>query len=255
MCKSKILVKIGGSLFREDATIIKNVTSCLCLLAEEHHITIIVGSGPIGEYYKTLREKIGIYGNNAVCSKGIDDLEIWRMIQIINMQMLIYLNPNLKHNLNVIVPSEEQLSARWNIYKSKISSDDMAHFEQINRQKTDIKALTYGEMHNIRKYVVLTDVDGVYSGNPKTNNNAIKYNSLSQKNLWGIEFGTKSNIGKCTCLDKGVSLILKYFFSADTDIIVTSHKKFSQITTKTNNDIIESLKQCGTWISNTIDMQ
>lgn len=253
MCKSKILVKIGGSLFREDATIIKNVTSGLCLLAEDHHITLIVGSGPIGEYYKTLREKIGIYGDYAVCSNNADDLEIWRMIQIINMQMLIYLNPNLKHNLDVVVPSEEQLSARWHLYKTKIRADDIVRFEQINRQKSDIKALTYGEMHNIHKYVILTDVDGVYSENPNQINNAIKYNSLTQKDLWNIEFGAKNP--NDTCLDIGISLLLKYFLASDTEIIVTSHKKFSQITTKTNNDIIESLKKCGTWISNTIDMQ
>ena len=267
--KQKILIKIGGSLFYEDSSVINGVIKSLALLNNYYQIYVVVGSGPMGEFYKSLRNHLGINSTDPSLESYKDDKDAWDLIQNINLELLsnlLYLLfPNMEVSfcdnltanesdydvIRMVKPSNTKLMILWQGYKDTISSQLV---ESVNIQKTDIKALLYGNVLGMTKYLILTSVNGIYTADPRKDVSSSIIKKLLPEDLKDIEFTNR----KATCLDRGISLLMKEIMPNDTEIGVLSYEAF--ISWGNTNElkfdnIYNILKLKGTWISNNIIMQ
>ena len=267
--KQKVLIKIGGSIFYEDLSVINGVIKSLALLNNYYQIFVVVGSGPMGEFYKSLRNRLGINSSDPSLESYKDDKDVWDSIQNINLEMLSNLLHMLYPNVEVsfcdnltakeldydvirmIIPSNSKLMSLWQGYMDKIGSQLV---ESVNIQKTDIKALLYGNVLGVTKYLILTNVNGIYTADPRKDVSSSIIKKLLPEDLKDIEFTNR----KATCLDRGISLLMKEIMPNDTEIGVLSYESFISwvnVDESKFDNIYNNLKLKGTWISNNIIMQ
>lgn len=93
----------------------------------------------------------------------------------------------------------------------------------LGRGGSDTTAVALASYLNAEKLYIYTDVDGIYSSNPKVDKNAIKFNSLSfDKMLEIIDNGSKILHRKCVEIAKknNISIIVKSTFADCTGSIV-----------------------------------
>lgn len=86
-----ILIKIGGSLLNYDYDVIKEVIKKIIQLSLSVRVIIMIGSGPLGEYYKRITQRLKISTRKEEVSgdgKWWNDKSIWTEIQKINLQIL-----------------------------------------------------------------------------------------------------------------------------------------------------------------------
>lgn len=267
--KQKLLIKIGGSLFYEDSSIINGVIKSLALLNNYYQIYVVVGSGPMGEFYKSLRNCLGINSTDTYLESYKDDKDVWDLIQNINLEILSNLLYTLFPNVEVsfcdnlianefdydvirmVKPSKIRLMNLWQGYKDTIGNQLV---ESVNIQKSDIKALLYGNVFGVTKYLIVTNVNGIYTADPHKDVSSSVIKKLTPEDLKDIEFTNR----KATCLDRGISLLMKEIMPNDTEIGVLSYESFiSWINTDELkfDSIYNILKLKGTWISNNIITQ
>ena len=275
MKKERLMVKVGGSLFYGDTELIEGVVSSLCAITGQYQVVLIVGSGPMGEFYKSIRKRVGINASLPSVPGYTDDKVIWNLIQAINLRLISFaIQQNVAHpqtaffdesasldclkackaDFIMITPSDELISRRWQEYGKQLHGREKIDFESVNCQKSDLKALIYGDMLAINRYIVLTDVPGVFSDDPGKNADAMLFGQLSFEELKDIEFPRNGLPGRSTSLDRGVSLLLGKLLPNGSELYVTSHDFFARMRDDRQKDLFEYLKKGGTWISGNIHM-
>ena len=242
----RIIIKIGGSLFYQDEACVSGVMEGIWSLSNYYQVYLIVGSGPLGEFYKAKRKELGINSDNRYQPNYLDDKEVWRHIQAINLRLLGFklelcspvIHPRVfetgdaqtlrsaEDRICMIIPSDATLASEWEQCRSSAHEEYGIFFPWINIQKSDIKAILYGRIIGVERFLILTDVEGVYPSDPKTNSKVRRISHLTSSELRNMEFGLGGYKEMKTCLDKGISVILQGCMPSTAEVAVLSYDSF-----------------------------
>lgn len=184
------VVKVGGSLNAHPATL-KRLCQELSRLAETYRILVIPGGGEFADTVRKFDKKHGL--SNIVAHKmAILGMDQYGLL-LSDITPNSYISTSLKEinniargKLPILLPSafmfrEDPLEHSWNV-----TSDTIAAY---------IADLLHSE-----KLILLTDVDGIFSEDPKKNLDATLIEDLPAERLLGW--------GKRTSVDKTLSKIL-----------------------------------------------
>lgn len=165
------VVKIGGSLLRKAAWI-------RCLLAKletvKSNVVYTVGSGYLGEAFKRYLVSNGI-------QQGFSSsVKCWSGIQAVNVRMICDMNPQF-----VACSSFGEI---FRALSSGVCSviDPNGFYENLRRstiQTADVRSAVICNYLRCKRLLILTDVNGIYTEDPKKNPNASKIRLIKAKDL------------------------------------------------------------------------
>lgn len=246
---SKMLIKIGGSLFRQPESVIRSVAETVISLSKRYQIFLIMGSGPLGECYKEICKKVGL--------NDWDDIDVWPNIRMINILLFRQIIHDVSHNVvmktqiildsavpdgdtNIafVIPELRFLDSSWSSFlKDLYGVVTIPNFPKRNYYKCDVSAPLYCDYYGVSNMIILkTEIETLYA-NVKIRRTGTKCNSISFDQLMELEKELENSIEK-PYLDKGLAFYLEYRkCNTPVDISVTSYKKFTSLNF---NEIAES---------------
>lgn len=181
------ILKIGGSLSK-DIVSLKNLCKEIGDLAKKHQILIVPGGGEFADAVRSLDRKYKFSDSIAhkIAILAMDQYGFFLSELIPKSYVTYTFNEKNRGLLPLFLPSQflfqnDLLEHSWDI-----TSDSIAAFIA-NRLK-------------VKKLILVKDVDGIFSKNPKEESNSKFIEELSAKELmhWKHE----------TCVDKNLSKIL-----------------------------------------------
>ncbi|MGN0466719.1 MAG: hypothetical protein ACI4F9_10285 [Lachnospiraceae bacterium] len=185
------IVKIGGSVLYS----ISKTKKVLNKLEEtKERIAIYVGSGAIGEVVKRL---VNSEGENIVFSKENGFL-ITSSIHKINALILC----SLSDSFILCYNKEECISGIRNNYKPILDSEGFAQvLANEELLQTDFQAALLCKHFDVKKLVIVTDVNGVFPVDPKSDAEVEQIKNISTKEL--VDLGrTSVDLGTAKILDE-----------------------------------------------------
>ncbi|MBP2076783.1 glutamate 5-kinase [Oceanobacillus polygoni] len=209
MRKQRIVVKIGSSSLTNDKGEIdqqklNDHIHALAALREANHEVILVSSGAIAAGFRGLG-----YSSRPVTVKGK------QAAAAIGQSLLIqtYMEKFSAYGITAaqLLLTRDDLSDREryrNAYATMtellergilpiINENDTVSIEELTFGDNDmLSALVSGFIH-ADQLIILTDINGIYSGNPRTNPSAVKYDSIDEitNEMIGAADTTGSKVG------------------------------------------------------------
>ena len=183
------LVKFGGSLLNS----IENYRKLLEVFSNNEEKTIFyIGSGPTGEFVKTILKKTG--NGNKLNKKQ----EVLFCSSIRRITALITESMNDKFILcRTFDECEQSLLCHR---KPIIDNEAFSRYLDGYNLKADYQAALLCKTFNINKLMIITDVPGVYSSNPRIDKNAKFISYMNTSLLAQLD---------SSCVDVGVEKVLK----------------------------------------------
>jgi glutamate 5-kinase len=231
--KKRIVIKIGSSLLVENGLLrkkwLENFAKNIASLAKNNLQIIIVSSGAIALGRQSLinaTEKLSIAQKQAAASIG--------QIQL----MANYQNAFAKNNLKVaqILLTSADCNARQHylncqntietLLKNKIipiiNENDSVAFDEIKVGDNDRLAARVAQMIDGDLLILFSDIDGLYTSNPKTNKNSklIKEVFTIDKEIENMAGGAVSKVGTGGMITK--ILAAKMLNNSFCDVVITS---------------------------------
>lgn len=185
-------IKIGGSLMSDLFRLDEFLTKLISIFGSS--LIINVGSGYIGEAYKRL-----VTETYKVNMPYIQSVQNWAMIQLINANIISAMNPNY-----IIASSEENIEKILKNGKNVII-DPVFYSNELSIQglnTSDLKAAYLCNKLKCDSLIIFTDVDGVYTSNPKLDATARKISVMTPEQLGLLE---------SSCLDNGIEKLLSSY--------------------------------------------
>lgn len=177
------VIKMGGSImYDKDKTI-----QLLRVLAQSKNKNIVytIGSGYLGEVYKKwANDSMMPFDNSAIC---------WSNIQSINANIIASMNQNF-----IVCDSVEKIYEILKDGKRPIVDARGFHkdFEHLEQQTTDVRSAEICHKLGCKQLVIITDIDGIYTSDPKKVNNTQKLKRINAEDL--VKMGR-------TSVDKGLA--------------------------------------------------
>jgi len=221
-----IVISIGGSVLISDdvqASFFKKLNDLLNEIKKEYKIYIVVGGGKTARRYIILGRKLGL------SEKSLDEIGI--QATRINAS---FLTMNLKEANNIIPKSTDEAS--------KISKKIVVMGGTTPGHSTDKVGAELAYKVSAEKYIIATNVDGIYTKDPNKYKDAKKISEISIKDLikkYGTDWKTA---GKNIVID-GPALDIIYKKKIPT--FVLNGNKLSEI-----KKVIKNKKFNGTIIKN-----
>ncbi len=221
--KIDYVMKLGGSLLYD----LEKTKSLMSRIEKSSNKNVVytVGSGYLGEVYKKwVREENGIsvpYENS---------IKIWSDLQSTNANIIASLNHNF-----VVCDNEEDIQVALNNSQRPIIDARGFHdeFKGLKYQTTDVRSACLCNKLNCKNLIIVTDVNGIYSGDPKKDSNSQRIEVINAREL--------INMGR-TSVDKGLAEMLIQYgitgYVVGVDSLVQS-KDLSQKETFEQGTIIE----------------
>jgi aspartokinase-like uncharacterized kinase len=173
-CKMEAVLKVGGSLSEDPAKLVK-LCKELSFLAEAHRILVVPGGG---EFADTVRKLDKAYGlSNTISHK----MAMLAMDQYGFFLSGIIPNSYVSHSLDKIKSAKGKLPI---FFPSQLMfrKDPLEHSWDVT---SDSIAAYIAGLLDAEKLLLVTDVDGIFSENPKTNVDAELVEELSAEELQG----------------------------------------------------------------------
>ncbi|ABR55269.1 uridylate kinase, putative [Methanococcus vannielii SB] len=191
-----IVFALGGSvLMPKDGASAENIKSYAQVFKKlkdmGHNVSIVVGGGNTArEYIKVSRE----FTNESVCD------EIGIMATRMNAMLLI--SALSKYSVNFVPTNFKDAEMILNLGKILVmGGTHPAH-------TTDAVSATLAEFTNADLLVIATNVDGVYTKDPRTNNDAKKLEKMTTKELIEITGSNSISAGSSSVVDSLASKII-----------------------------------------------
>ena len=181
--KKTLVINVGGSIIASfDLTYIKKLKNLLEKTSKNHKLFIVIGGGKLArEYIQMARE----FGADEVF---LDDIGI--EATRLNARILI---SALKDVYPVpAIDFEEALTANYPIVI--MGGTHAGH-------TTDAVAAMLAERVKASKLIIATNIDGVYSSDPKKDKNAKKFNKITPKELIKITISGETKAGQTAVVD------------------------------------------------------
>ena len=165
--KQRIVIKLSGSLFSFDtqATQLKDYAQLIKKIANDYQPIIVTGGGRIARFYINLSREMGLD------EAGLDLTGI--MVSHLNAKLLIsglgdLCYPSTPKNLEERSAAliSEKIIITGGIYPG---------------QSTNATSALIAERTGAIKFFNATDVDGIYDSDPRTNSNAVLFDSIDVK--------------------------------------------------------------------------
>lgn len=190
--KIDYVMKLGGSLLYDlDKTrqLLKRIEN-----SENNNVVYTVGSGYLGEVYKKW-----VRDDNGISVPYENSIKIWSDIQSTNANVIAGLNSRF-----VVCDNEEEIAKTLKQGKRPILDARGFHeeFKDLKYQTTDVRSARLCKMLNCTNLVIVTDVDGIYSGDPKVEVKSRKLKKINVREL--------AKMGR-TSVDNGLAeLLIEY---------------------------------------------
>lgn len=180
------IMKIGGSiLYDMDKTrrLLKIIEN-----SKEHTTAYTIGSGHLGEEYKKW-----VKDQNGISMPFTNSIMAWSNIQSINANIISAINGSF-----VVCQDKKSAEEALTAHKRPILDARGFHkyFEDLKYQTTDVRTAKLCYVLGARNLIVVTDVNGIYTSDPKK--------SLSSKKITLIEPEELMSMGR-TSVDKGLA--------------------------------------------------
>ena len=175
-----IAIKFGGSLlFNKEGDIERNLLQKLVeIMKKGKNIkSIVTGGGLIARKYIDYGRSLGI-NESYLDLLGID-------VSRVNARLLIGLLGDIAYPIVIKTIDDAKLAFALN--KIGISGGFLPG------QSTTTVVLQIAEAINIKKIIILSDVDGIYSKNPKLHKDAKKFNKIKTEDLEKLIINSKEN--------------------------------------------------------------
>ena len=221
--KIDYVMKLGGSLLYD----LEKTRALLSRIASSsnHNIAYTVGSGYLGEVYKKwVRE------DNAVSIPFDNSIKIWSDIQSANANIIAALNPNF-----IVCDNEDEIEDAIKSGKRPLLDARGFHdeFKDLKYQTTDVRSAKLCEKLKCKNLIIVTDVDGIYSSDPKKDSKSHRLGRINAREL--------AKMGR-TSVDKGLAEMLIQYgitgYVVGIDSLVQS-KDLSKTETLENGTVIE----------------
>ncbi len=190
--KIENIMKLGGSILYD-----MEKTKKLLKIIENsntHETAYTIGSGHLGEEYKMwVKDTNGIsmpFDNSTIC---------WSNIQSINANIIAAINSNF-----VVCQNESEAKQVLRDKKRPILDARGFHdyFKDLEFQTTDVRTAKLCDVLGVKNLIIVTDVDGIYTGDPKKDSSSQKIKLINPEDL--IKRGR-------TSVDKGLAeALIKY---------------------------------------------
>lgn len=164
MAKQRIVIKLSGSLFSFDTQVkvLRDYTQLIKKIANEYQPIIVTGGGRIARFYIDLSREMGLD------ESGLDLTGI--MVSHLNAKLLMsglgdLCHPTTPKNLDEIstAVNSEKIIITGGLYPG---------------QSTNATSALIAERTGAIKFFNATDVDGIYDSDPRTNKNAVLFDSI-----------------------------------------------------------------------------
>jgi aspartokinase-like uncharacterized kinase len=184
------VVKVGGSLEKEVATL-KRICQELSCLAETHRVVLVPGGGEFADTIRKLDKKFNL--SNTVAHK----MAILAMDQYGLLLSNIAPNSYISHSIEEIKNSTGRMLPIFLPSTHMFREDPLEHTWDIT---SDSISAYIARLLHAEKLVLVTDVDGIFSDNPKKNLNATLIEELPALSLL--------NKNRRTSVDKALPKLL-----------------------------------------------
>ncbi|MEM3586746.1 MAG: hypothetical protein QXO71_05415 [Candidatus Jordarchaeaceae archaeon] len=208
------VIKVGGSLSRNKSTL-KSLFNELAAISRNHKLLVIPGGGVFADFVRRIYHKFNIS----------DDAAHW--MAILAMDQMAFLFSEFHPNVKIVSSIEEAMQINRGfipvLTPSRImfDSDPLPHSWDVT---SDSIAAYITHIVGAKKVFILTDVDGVFTSDPKSSPNARLIPKISAEEL--------ASKNMCTSVDKTFpSLVSKYGL----ECIVLNGKHPERITQAVNN--------------------
>jgi len=193
----KIVLKLGGSVAAPtmaNLDYIKRVSSEVrCLVERKHRLGVVVGGGPVAREYIRLGRQLGA-GEAWLDILGIEVARVNARVFILGLGGLAYPEP---------VVSYAQASSLLRLGVVPVMGGTHPG------QSTDAVAATLAECVDADLLVMVSDVNGVYSEDPKKSREAVKFDYISYDELLDLVSTSKCVAGVSTVVDPLAARIIK----------------------------------------------
>jgi aspartokinase-like uncharacterized kinase len=182
------VVKVGGSL-AEDTAVLKRLCQRLSCLAETHRLVVVPGGGDFADTVRKLDKKFNLSDtvSHKMAILGMDQYGLL-LSDIAPNSIVSYsldeINRSTKGMLPILLPSthmfqEDPLKHSWDVTSDSISAY--------------VASLLHAE-----KLVLVTNVDGIFSDDPKKNPDATLIAELPAKSLlnWNMRTSVDKTLPK-----------------------------------------------------------
>ena len=220
---NSIVISLGGSVLLSDdidITFFNKLTKFLQKLTNQYKIYIIVGGGKTARTYIQLGRKLN-FDEKTLDQFGIDITRV-----------------NVKILTNLIKISNEKIP---------ISTDEAKEIDKpiivmggtTPGHSTDMVGAELAEKVSASKFIIATNVDGVYDKDPNIYSNANQLKEISIEKLI-YDYGTKwSSAGKNVVIDGPALQIIK---RAKIPTFVLNGKKLDELEKAINNQLFNGTK-------------
>ena len=190
-----VVLSVGGSILAKDLSPDRflSYANVLRELSNEHSLVVVTGGGKAARDYINVARSVG--ANEVVCDFiGID-------ITRLNAQLLISALGKDAYP----EPPGDYKEAEAAIASGKI----VVMGGVVPGQTTDAVSAILTEYLNADLMVVATSVDGVYSADPNTNPNAVKYEKMTAKELVNTVMSIEMKAGSKSPVDPLAAKIIE----------------------------------------------
>jgi len=184
------VLKVGGSL-SEDPASLTRLCQKLSVLAKTHRIFIVPGGGEFADNVRKFDKTYNL--SNVVAHK----MAILAMDQYGLFLSDIAPNSYVSYDLKEIINSASGMLPIFLPSKFMFRNDPLEHSWDVT---SDAIAAYIADVLHVKKLVLVTDVDGIFSQDPKQNVDGTCFEELSAEELLGWN--------RITCVDKIIPKML-----------------------------------------------
>jgi uridylate kinase len=187
LAKQRIVIKLSGSLFSFDtqSSQLRDYAQLIKKISNDYQPIIVTGGGKIARFYINLSREMGLD------EAGLDLAGI--MVSHLNAKLLIaglgdLCYPATPKNLEEISTAliSEKIIITGGIYPG---------------QSTNATSALIAERTGAIKFFNATDVDGIYDSDPRTNSNAVLFDSIDVKDCIDMLRNENSMAGTYDLMD------------------------------------------------------
>jgi uridylate kinase len=181
------VISIGGSVLARDLNPerFKKYASMLEELSQEHSIVVVTGGGVAARQYIETARQIG--ANEVTCDFiGIDVTRLNAQLLIAALGKNAYPEPPLNYKDAELALASGKIVVMGGV---------------IPGQTTDMVSAVLAEYLRADIMVIATSVDGVYSSDPATDENARKFDVMTPKELLDVVISTEMKAGSKSPVD------------------------------------------------------
>lgn len=193
----RIVLKLGGSVAAptmENLDYVKRVTAEVrSLVRNGHRLGVVVGGGPVAREYIRFGRELG-GGEAWLDLLGIEIARVNARVFILGLGDLAYPEPVVSY-----------AHARALFQQGVVPVMGGTH----PNHSTDAVAATLAESVGAELFVIVSDVDGVYSEDPKKSGGAVKFDYLSYDELLDLVTGSSGVAGVSTVVDLLAARIIR----------------------------------------------